>query len=82
LQALLEKLVFMKENVANVKQILDSINTHTRALKALKLPKDDTWDTILIYCMTLKLDKLTHQELEILIASMELQQVFVNSATF
>jgi hypothetical protein len=38
LQALLEQPGFVKESAANVRQILDSINTHMRALKAIKLP--------------------------------------------
>ncbi|XP_017893334.1 uncharacterized protein LOC108632952, partial [Ceratina calcarata] len=63
LKNLLELPASTKENPVYLRQMLDNINTHTRALKSLGL-KVDSWDAIIIYCMTSKLDRISHQEWE------------------
>ncbi|GJQ79667.1 hypothetical protein Trydic_g5820 [Trypoxylus dichotomus] len=52
-----------KENHTDLRQILDSIVTHTRALQSLGRPVE-TWDGILICIITSKLDSLTIKEWE------------------
>lgn len=52
-----------KENFASLRQLLDNVLKHLRALKSLEHPTD-TWDAILIYLVTTKLDHLTLKEWE------------------
>lgn len=48
----------VKENSHELRQIADGAAKHVRALKALKCPAD-SWDDILIYILTSKLDNVT-----------------------
>lgn len=71
LKALLNQPAITRESAITLRQLLNNINTHSRALKVLGLSVD-TWDAILIFLMTSKLDKTTHQEWEKTISSSEL----------
>lgn len=52
-----------KENYSGIRHILDGILKHVRALKSLKCPTD-SWDDILIYLITNKLDTTTNKAWE------------------
>jgi hypothetical protein len=71
MQALMEQ---QERKYCNVRQILYSINPRSRALKVLKSPID-IWEGIFVYCMTLKLNKVSHQKWEKLIPSTELSNL-------
>ncbi|XP_030763068.1 uncharacterized protein LOC115887734 [Sitophilus oryzae] len=51
------------ESAVELRRILDSLAKHLRALKILKQPTE-SWDTLLIYIITNKLDKKTSREWE------------------
>lgn len=52
-----------KESHVSLRQFIDGIQTHTRALQSLQQPVKE-WDTILIYLLTNKLDIQTRKEWE------------------
>lgn len=49
-----------KENHAALRELLDTILKHLRALKALKRPTE-TWDDLIIHVITSKLDVPTNK---------------------
>ncbi|XP_051171916.1 uncharacterized protein LOC127288483 [Leptopilina boulardi] len=52
-----------KESASELRKLLDQIQTHLRALKALG-ESVEHWDTIVIYLITLKIDRISHKEWE------------------
>ena len=52
-----------KESASELRKLIDTMNTHLRALKSLGQPTD-SWDTLLIHSLTAKLDRVAHQEWE------------------
>lgn len=63
-KALFELTSISKESHAALRQLLDNLNKHLRALESLKEPVDK-WDTLLVYLMCTKLDNTTRREWEI-----------------
>lgn len=63
IQAIYELPQCSYENYNALRHIYDTVQKHTRALKALKRPVDQ-WDDWLIYITTNKLDKTTNKEWE------------------
>ncbi|XP_043466955.1 uncharacterized protein LOC122501502 [Leptopilina heterotoma] len=47
-----------KESASQLRQVVDTLNKHLRALTALRLPTQH-WDALLIYMISTKLDKIT-----------------------
>lgn len=62
-RTLMELPTLNKESPTDLRKLLDRVKTHMRALKSLE-EKVDSWDTLLIYVITLKLDRVTHKEWE------------------
>nr|XP_012215470.1 PREDICTED: uncharacterized protein LOC105667914 isoform X2 [Linepithema humile] len=58
LRAIFEAPAVNKENHTALRELLDAILKHVRALRALKLPTD-SWDALLIYIIVSKLDAAT-----------------------
>lgn len=58
LKSLFEIETLTKESSAGLRHLIDSVNKHLRALNTLKLPTDQ-WDALIIYMISLKLDKNT-----------------------
>lgn len=52
-----------KESSVNIRNLLDNMQVHLRALTALGEPVDK-WDSLMIYIITSKLDRYTHREWE------------------
>ena len=52
-----------KESHVELRKFLDTIRTHIRALKSLQEPVDK-WDSLLIYTLTLRIDRNSHKEWE------------------
>ncbi|XP_018407682.1 PREDICTED: uncharacterized protein LOC108783580 [Cyphomyrmex costatus] len=67
LRALFELPTISKENFAALRQLVDEVLKHTRALKAMGRPID-SWDDPIIYLVTGKLDHNTNKEWEDTIA--------------
>ncbi|KYM98425.1 hypothetical protein ALC62_10865 [Cyphomyrmex costatus] len=67
LRALFELSTISKENFAALRQLVDEVLKHTRALKAMGRPID-SWDDPIIYLVTGKLDHNTNKEWEDTIA--------------
>ncbi|XP_043471057.1 uncharacterized protein LOC122504184 [Leptopilina heterotoma] len=61
--ALLEYPKLIKESAQELRKLLDLVQIHLRALKSLNEPVD-SWDTLIIHLITLKLDRNTHKEWE------------------
>ncbi|KAJ8982419.1 hypothetical protein NQ317_017221, partial [Molorchus minor] len=55
-----------KESYVHLRQFLDNLNKHLRALECLKEPVK-SWDTLLIYLVSIKLDNYTRREWEIFV---------------
>lgn len=53
----------VKESATELRKLLDQIQTHLRALKSLG-ESVEHWDTIIIYLITLKIDRISHKEWE------------------
>lgn len=62
-KALFELPSISKDNHSALRQLLDTVQKHLRALKALKRPTDK-WDDLIIHLVTGKLDQLTYREWE------------------
>lgn len=62
-KALVEQPILTKENHFELRQLLDNVLKHMRALKVLKRPTYQ-WDDILIYLVTSRLDQTTSKEWE------------------
>lgn len=63
LKAFVELPNMVKESTSELRKLLDQIQTHLRALKALG-ESVEHWDTIVIYSITLKIDRISHKEWE------------------
>ncbi|EZA62820.1 hypothetical protein X777_01850 [Ooceraea biroi] len=61
LRAIVELPVMSKENASDLRQIADGAARHVHALKALKRPTD-SWDDLLVYILSSKLDPATVRE--------------------
>ncbi|XP_059061027.1 uncharacterized protein LOC131853955 isoform X2 [Achroia grisella] len=57
-QALFNATPIQKESCSSLRQLIDLINKNLRALKTLNEPTD-SWDTLLVYMMSNKLDSVT-----------------------
>lgn len=68
-KALFDMQSLNKESHIGLRQILDSVNKHLRALESLKEPVDK-WDTLLIFLLCSKLDNTTRREWEIVADSL------------
>lgn len=62
-RSLMELPAMTKECGVELRKLIDKVRVHMRALKSLK-EKVDSWDTLLIYIITKRLDKVTHKEWE------------------
>jgi len=62
-KALFEQPMLTKENYLELRQLLDNVLKHVRALKALKRPTYQ-WDDLLIHLVTSKMDPTTNKEWE------------------
>lgn len=60
-----------KESNHGLRQLLDGLQTHLRALEVLQLPVH-SWDAIIIYLMTTKLDQASNREWKLLKKSTDL----------
>lgn len=56
--------VLAKESNQGLRQLLDGLQTHFRALEVLKLPVVK-WDSIIIYLISTKLDNVSRREWEL-----------------
>lgn len=65
-KALFEIPVMGKENYSLIKQLLNSVFKHLKALKALKRPTE-YWDDLIIYMVTSRLDQKTNRAWELTI---------------
>lgn len=63
IKAICDLPVVLKENHVILRQIIDGINKHTRALDSLKRPVNSS-DDLLVYILTTKLDDTTIKEWE------------------
>lgn len=63
LQALIEFPAIQKESHAALRQLLDTMEKHVRALKKLNQPTEH-WSTILVFLLTAKLDSTTKRAWE------------------
>ncbi|XP_011858104.1 PREDICTED: uncharacterized protein LOC105555686 [Vollenhovia emeryi] len=63
IKAMFEAPSLTKENHIALRELLDTISKHLRALKALKRPTD-TWDDVVIHIITSKLDSATNKAWE------------------
>lgn len=63
IETLMELPSFNKESASNIRSLLDNVQMHMRALKALDEPVDQ-WSSLLIYIITSKVDRYTHREWE------------------
>ncbi|KAJ8974197.1 hypothetical protein NQ317_011342, partial [Molorchus minor] len=64
LKALIETPNVTKGDASNLRRFLSHIKQHINSLKSLKVPVD-TWDLMLIYLLSHKLDFRTHQSYEL-----------------
>nr|CAI5822893.1 unnamed protein product [Callosobruchus analis] len=71
IKAIFELPIALKESHSNLRQILDGIQKHLRALDVLNLPVNQ-WDALLIYLITSKLDNTTLREWSLRTKSNEL----------
>ncbi|XP_011859714.1 PREDICTED: uncharacterized protein LOC105557155 [Vollenhovia emeryi] len=62
-KALFEQPMLTKENYFELRQLLDNMLKHIRALKALKRPTHQ-WDDLLIHLVTSRMDPITNKEWE------------------
>lgn len=62
-KALFSMIKIQDESSTNLRKIVDSVAKHLRALKTLNEPTD-TWDTLIIYLITTKLDDSTLRKWE------------------
>ena len=62
-RALIDLPTIGKESASELRKFIDTMNIHLRALKSLGQPTY-SWDTLLIYSFTAKLDRVAHQEWE------------------
>lgn len=60
-KALFEQPMLTKENYLELRQLLDNVLKHVRALKAMKMPTYQ-WDDFLIHLVTSRLDPTTNKE--------------------
>ncbi|KAJ8973477.1 hypothetical protein NQ317_006905 [Molorchus minor] len=65
-KALFDLMPIHKESYVHLRQFLDNLNKHLRALECLKEPVK-SWDTLLIYLVSIKLDNYTRREWEIFV---------------
>ena len=63
IKTLMKLLSSNKESASNIRNVLDNVQMHLRALAALDEPVNQ-WDSIIIYMFTSKLDRCTHREWE------------------
>lgn len=63
LQLLFELPSLTRESANDLRALVDNSKRHIRALESLKLPTDQ-WDTLIIYLVSTKLDKVTKREWE------------------
>lgn len=63
LQSLFDIAQLNKESPSGIRELIDSVNKHLRALNTLQLPTNH-WDVIIIHMVSLKLDKTTNKEWE------------------
>lgn len=63
IKSIFEMPAINKESYTGLRQILDGALKHIRALKSLKRPTD-SWDDLLIYIITSKIDPLSNKEWE------------------
>lgn len=52
-----------RESSVHIRKLIDTVNKHLRALQTLKQPTE-TWDTLIIYLISTKLDNITAREWE------------------
>ncbi|XP_050315300.1 uncharacterized protein LOC126749647 [Anthonomus grandis grandis] len=79
IKALFEIKSALKEGHKELRTILDGMNRHLRALEVLGLPVD-SWDVIITYLFSLKLDPVTRREWESEYAKHDIvtKQMFAN----
>lgn len=63
LKSLFDLETLTKESSLGLRNLMDTVNKHLRALKTLKLPTDH-WDAMVVHMVSLKLDKNTNREWE------------------
>lgn len=63
-KALFDLLPMQKESYISIRQLLDNLNKHLRALESFNEPIKH-WDTLLIFLMCTKLDNISRREWEI-----------------
>ncbi|XP_048518882.1 uncharacterized protein LOC125504899, partial [Dendroctonus ponderosae] len=64
IKALFDLEILKRESHVGLRNLLDSMNKHLRALEVLKQPID-SWDALVIHIISLKLDSVTRKEWEI-----------------
>ncbi|XP_018367012.1 PREDICTED: uncharacterized protein LOC108763673 [Trachymyrmex cornetzi] len=63
IRAIFEAPSLLKENHSQLRELLDTISKHLRALKALKRPAE-TWDDLIVHIILSKLDSVTSKAWE------------------
>ena len=74
IKTLMEVPSISRESAYDLRKLIDTIRTHLRALKTLGQPVD-SWDGLLIYSITNKLDRNSHREWEKSITGSEMPRM-------